>query len=120
MLRSRASGIAFLQNKGKSCSGVDQGPKYNKERNAYDVTCTDSKRLVLKLVFTRPLEYRRNEGFQTAATALPFELSGQFADSKSAMVEDSGISTRIPNLYIARYAQSMVNKMFHLKVARTT
>jgi hypothetical protein len=34
---------AFLQNKGKSCSGVDQGPKYNKERNAYDVICTDGK-----------------------------------------------------------------------------
>ncbi len=51
----------------------------------------DDKRLVLKLVFTQPLAYRRNEGFQTAAISLPFKLSGQFADSKSAMVEDSGI-----------------------------
>lgn len=33
---------AFLNDAGKSCSGVNQGPKYNKETNAYDVICTDS------------------------------------------------------------------------------
>ncbi|MDA0781156.1 MAG: hypothetical protein O2970_01445 [Proteobacteria bacterium] len=30
------------------------------------------RRLLLKLVFTRPLAYQRNEGFQTASIVLPF------------------------------------------------
>lgn len=47
----------------------------------------EDKRLVLKLVFAHPLEYRRNEGFQTAALSLPFELSQQFSADKPAMVE---------------------------------
>lgn len=32
---------AFLKDAGKRCAGVDQGPQYNKETNAYDVICTD-------------------------------------------------------------------------------
>jgi site-specific DNA recombinase len=47
----------------------------------------EDKRLVLKLVFTRPLEYRRKEGFQTPAIALPFALSRGLSADKSVMVE---------------------------------
>ena len=47
----------------------------------------EDKRLVLKLVFTRPLQYRRNEGFQTAAISLPFALSRDLMMGKSGMVE---------------------------------
>ena len=42
----------------------------------------EDRRLVLKLVFTRPLAYQRNEGFQTAAIALPFGLSCQSIKGK--------------------------------------
>jgi site-specific DNA recombinase len=49
------------------------------------------RRLVLKLVFTRPLAYRRNEGFQTAAIALPFGLSGHLINDNSVLVEHSGV-----------------------------
>ncbi len=51
----------------------------------------EDRRLVLKLVFTRPLAYQRNEGFQTAAIALPFGLSGQLINDNSVMVEHSGV-----------------------------
>ena len=51
----------------------------------------EDKRLVLKLVFTRPLQYRRNEGFQTAAISLPFALSRDLMMGKSGMVEHSGV-----------------------------
>ena len=51
----------------------------------------EDRRLLLKLVFTRPLAYHRKDGFQTAAIALPFGLSGQSIKGKSEMVEDSGI-----------------------------
>lgn len=32
---------AFLNDASKSCAGVDQGPQYDKEVNAYNVVCTD-------------------------------------------------------------------------------
>ena len=51
----------------------------------------EDKRLMLKLVFTQPLQYRRKEGFQTPAISLPFELSRQLSDDKSVLVEDSGV-----------------------------
>lgn len=31
----------FLHDAGKKCAGVNEGPKYNKDSNAYDVICTD-------------------------------------------------------------------------------
>ncbi len=34
---------AFLRDAGKPCAGVDQGPQYNDELNAYEVQCTDGK-----------------------------------------------------------------------------
>lgn len=51
----------------------------------------EDKRLVLKLAFARQLPYRRNEGFQTAALALPFEVLRGFREGKSGMVEHSGV-----------------------------
>ncbi len=51
----------------------------------------EDKRLVLKLVFTRPVKYRRKEGFQTPAIVLPFALSRGLINGKSGMVEPSGI-----------------------------
>lgn len=47
----------------------------------------EDRRLLLKLVFTRPLAYQRNEGFQTAAIALPFGLTGQSINGNSVLVE---------------------------------
>ena len=39
------------------------------------------RRLVLRLVFSEPITYRRNEGFRTAPTSLPFRmLAGNLAD----------------------------------------
>lgn len=32
---------AFLKDQGKTCSGVEQGPKYNSKIKAYDVFCKD-------------------------------------------------------------------------------
>jgi site-specific DNA recombinase len=46
----------------------------------------EDRRLLLKLVFTRPLAYHRKDGFQTAAIALPFGLSGQSIKGESGMV----------------------------------
>jgi hypothetical protein len=51
----------------------------------------EDRRLVLKLVFTRPLAYHRKEGFQTAAIALPFGLSGQLINDNSVLVEPVGL-----------------------------
>ena len=31
----------FLREHGKSCKGIDAGPKYNAEKKAYDVRCND-------------------------------------------------------------------------------
>ena len=39
---------AFLQNAGKKCAGVNEGPQYNKETNAYDVICTDGNQYQMR------------------------------------------------------------------------
>lgn len=49
------------------------------------------KKLLLKLAFSRQLPYRRNEGFQTAAYALPFAVSRGLTSPKWGMVEMTGI-----------------------------
>ena len=38
----------FLKDAGKRCAGVDQGPQYNKETNAYDVICTDGNQYQMR------------------------------------------------------------------------
>lgn len=54
----------------------------------------EHKRIVLKLTFARPLQYRRNEGFQTAALALPFAVLRDFSNGKSGMVERLRLGTK--------------------------
>lgn len=39
---------AFLRDQGKPCAGVDQGPQYNKEANAYEVICTDGNQYSMR------------------------------------------------------------------------
>lgn len=56
------------------------------------------RRLLLKLVFTRPLAYRRNEGFQTACIAQPFGLSGQLINDNSVMVEHRRVELLTSNM----------------------
>lgn len=43
----------FLQEAGKSCDGVHQGPKYNKETNAYDVICTDDNQYRMRFDYEK-------------------------------------------------------------------
>ncbi|MBI1274499.1 recombinase [bacterium] len=51
----------------------------------------EHQRAVLKLAFDDRLSYCRNEGFRTAAIALPFSLLAQFNVNKSGMVGDNGL-----------------------------
>ena len=39
---------AFLRDQGKTCSGVEQGPKYNSEIKAYDVLCKDGGQYAMR------------------------------------------------------------------------
>ncbi|MBN66538.1 MAG: hypothetical protein CMM94_03100 [Rickettsiales bacterium] len=39
---------AFLQDQGKKCAGVNEGPKYNTDSNAYDVICTDGNQYQMR------------------------------------------------------------------------
>ena len=51
----------------------------------------EHKRLVLRLAFTSPLSYARNEGFRTAAIAEPIRLLGVFQNSKCEVVGPEGL-----------------------------
>lgn len=44
---------AFLQNKGKACAGIDQGPKYNDKISAYDVACTDGSQYRMRFDYEK-------------------------------------------------------------------
>ena len=44
------------------------------------------RRTVLKLAFSKPLTYDRNEGYRTPITSLPFKALGEFEDSLCKMV----------------------------------
>ena len=46
----------------------------------------EMRRLVLKLAFSEPLVYVRDEGFGTPKTTLPFKVLADFCGSKSKMV----------------------------------
>lgn len=61
----------------------------------------EHKRIVLKLTFARPLQYRRNEGFQTAALALPFAVLRDFSNGKSGMVGGNGLSSNVDLVALA-------------------
>jgi DNA invertase Pin-like site-specific DNA recombinase len=49
------------------------------------------QRAVLKLVFGGKLPYRKNEGFRTPKTTLPFKVLGDILTSENKMAERSGI-----------------------------
>lgn len=51
----------------------------------------DDKKLVLKLVFAKPLEYCRKSGFRTPLTSCPFRLFSGFEGGKKEMVDPIGI-----------------------------
>jgi len=38
----------FLRLHGKSCKGIDAGPKYNAQKKAYDVQCTDGHSYIMQ------------------------------------------------------------------------
>lgn len=56
----------------------------------------EDKRTVLKLAFAEKLAYRRNEGFRTAATALPFRVLSDFQRGNKGMVEATGVEPATP------------------------
>ena len=51
----------------------------------------DDKRMVVKLAFGARLPYHRNEGFRTAAIALPFKALAALNTNKSDLVEPKGV-----------------------------
>jgi len=51
----------------------------------------DDKKMVLKLVFAKPLEYCRKSGFRTPLTSSPFRLFSGFRGGKEEMVDPIGI-----------------------------
>ena len=56
----------------------------------------EHKRTVLRLTFSRPLEYCRNEGFRTAGIAQPFRLLGSFCAGDPKVVGAAGIEPATP------------------------
>lgn len=51
----------------------------------------EHKRAVLKLAFSEPLQYSKNEGFRTPSKSLPFSLLGENGAGEYEMVETAGI-----------------------------
>ncbi len=51
----------------------------------------EDKRTVLKLVFSEPLSWKRNEGLRTAKTTIPFSMLGGVETLKYKMVPRAGI-----------------------------
>ncbi len=51
----------------------------------------EDKRSVLKLAFSGPLSYARNEGFRTADLALPFKLLGAISSVDKGLVGPEGL-----------------------------
>ena len=51
----------------------------------------EQKRMLLRMAFTDKLTYIRNQGFRTAAIALPFSLMREIANDNSEMVRSRGL-----------------------------
>ncbi len=68
----------------------------------------EDKRSVLKLAFADRLAYRRNQGFRTPKTALPFKVLGDIDMGKCEMAEREGFepSRRLPAYTLSRRAPS--------------
>lgn len=56
--------------------------------NAGDI---ETKRLVVRLVFTKPLCYERGIGYGTTELALPYLISARIAENNTSLVDPSGI-----------------------------
>ena len=56
----------------------------------------EDKRAVLKLVFSEPLSWKRNEGLRTAKTTLPFSMLGSVGTLKYKMVPEAGLEPAHP------------------------
>lgn len=56
----------------------------------------ECQRLVLRLTFSEPLAYCRNEGFRTAAIAEPLRLLGRFATPSYEVVGPAGLEPARP------------------------
>jgi site-specific DNA recombinase len=50
----------------------------------------EHKRLLLRMIFMRPMKWARNSGFRTADLALPFKVLGDFSGAKKWLVEGTG------------------------------
>ncbi len=68
----------------------------------------EDKRAVLKLAFTDRLIYRKNEGFRTPKTTLPFKYLGDLCAQNGSMAEREGFepSIRFPRYSLSRGAPS--------------
>ena len=69
--------------------------------NPWKLWTSDSlehKRLVLRLAFTGPLAYAKNEGFRTASIAEPLRVLGLFGHGDSEMVGAAGIEPATPTM----------------------
>ncbi len=64
--------------------------------NLWKSECYEDKQTVLKLVFSEPLQYRRNEGFRTPATSCVFRVFEGFATKMKGVAERMGFEPTIP------------------------
>ena len=58
--------------------------------NLWNSDVPTHRRLLLRLAFTSPIRYCRNEGFRTAGIAEPLRVLGLIAQDKGGMVEEAG------------------------------
>ena len=64
--------------------------------NLYEKGSFALKRAVLKLAFSEPLRYSRNEGYRTAKTTFPFKVLAEFQTQKCGMVGGTGFEPVTP------------------------
>ncbi len=57
---------------------------------------SEHQRAVLKLAFTKPLRYCRNEGYRTADLSLPFRVLEDFKTGEIRMVGGTGLEPVTP------------------------
>lgn len=57
-----------------------------------------ARKLVLKLAFAERLQYRRDTGFRTPKTTLPFKVLGDFLSGERRMAEGMGLTSNLLHL----------------------
>ncbi len=96
-LEMRKAGLAEIaKNCGRPLKPFDQTYRTALEflRNPQKLWVSErieDKRIVLKLVFAKPLEYCQNGGYRTALTSCPFTLFRGFSTPNKVLVEPRGI-----------------------------